>query len=94
MSRYISIESVAKAFSFHTVRPYVEWLEMIRDSILRGDIELANVREVKRGKWIYDKYGHPKCSNCNSIALQGMDLQHECSNFCPNCGADMRGEEE
>ena len=49
-----------------------------------------------RGKWIYvtveewmrtgRDYGH-HCSECDEMNESGG------SNFCPNCGADMRGEE-
>ena len=48
----------------------------------------------RKGKWIYHTeplacrpYGHYTCSLCNEIAWDN-------SNYCPNCGADMRGEEE
>ena len=39
----------------------------------------------KKGKWIdlWDRY---RCSACN------MEHSYE-ENFCPNCGADMRGEQ-
>lgn len=42
-----------------------------------------------QGKWIFHKdynescrYGCNQCGNLNNIS----------SNFCPNCGADMRGD--
>ena len=40
--------------------------------------------ERKKGEWIdlWDRY---RCSVCN------MEHNYE-ENFCPNCGADMRGE--
>ena len=41
--------------------------------------------EVKRGKWIDFKNGW-KCSACGK-------WNNETSNFCPNCGADMRERE-
>lgn len=46
--------------------------------------------ERKRGKWIIDRHGNWACDQC------GNDPYHcnmENMNFCPNCGADMRGEE-
>ena len=42
--------------------------------------------EPKRGEWIDFKNGW-KCSACGK-------WNNETSNFCPNCGADMRGEQE
>lgn len=48
--------------------------------------------EQKKGKWIYtdeamfgNPYGSYKCSVCDN------GMPHE-TNFCPNCGADMRGD--
>lgn len=53
--------------------------------------------ERKKGKWIYDgirgRFPACKCSICGYYEnadwalLQGV-------NFCPNCGADMRGDHE
>ena len=50
--------------------------------------------EHNRGKWIdetFEPWGlvyHPyKCDQCGEHSEAD-------SNFCPNCGADMRGEEE
>ena len=52
----------------------------------RHDLPAANVRPVVRGEWVQvmGKYDWMvKCSRCNGVPL-------ETSNFCPNCGADMR----
>lgn len=44
------------------------------------------VSEPKTGEWIEtDEYGGFKCDQC------GWDMVGT-SRFCPNCGADMRGE--
>lgn len=63
----------------------------------------ADVVEVKRGEWIcvYDsQYGETKvtCSVCEDdryingcyVGLDDEPLYDE-DNYCPNCGADMRG---
>ena len=47
--------------------------------------------QPRKGKWIYGEeskiignpYGHYRCDQCNEIV--GFE-----TNFCPNCGADMR----
>ncbi len=45
--------------------------------------------ERKTGKWI-----DGKCNRCGTHApFWAMSTAYYCSDFCPNCGADMRGEE-
>ena len=58
----------------------------------------ADVRENVKGNWLPQDnnktngmmsttvYYYPKCSVCGHCANY--------TNFCPNCGADMRGEEK
>jgi hypothetical protein len=63
------------------------------DKIYRALHEDTNVQNMHRGEWIahatavgdkeYIEYS--RCSECGEMALVRM-------NFCPNCGADMRGE--
>ena len=66
---------------------------------------LPSAQERKKGKWIEfdsdeDKYDIIKCSHCKHIFT--VDSYHwsdigfvkDDFNFCPNCGADMRGEED
>lgn len=51
--------------------------------------------ERKKGTWI--KVGHwgrsYKCNQCgNFLDFYGVNVGRGDANFCPNCGADMRGE--
>ena len=55
----------------------------------------------QKAKWELDNDKLPICSNCGKIALQRVfvkvphliqDVRFVMFNFCPNCGADMRGE--
>ena len=48
--------------------------------------------ERRKGKWIDEIY----CSECGWVneVEPGFIGLVKCFNFCPNCGADMRGEEE
>lgn len=41
-----------------------------------------------KGRWIEYEMIY-ECSNCQIIRAKGMTGKY---NFCPNCGADMRGE--
>jgi predicted RNA-binding Zn-ribbon protein involved in translation (DUF1610 family) len=58
------------------------------------DIPAADVRSVRRGKWI--KYAPHNsdmmtCSECEQYWI--LDGDQYDYHFCPNCGADMRAEE-
>lgn len=53
--------------------------------------------ERKKGRWIDQDDGayYPvECSECRKIPLFDVDGDYRLSNFCPNCGADMRGEQD
>lgn len=57
---------------------YREWLE---------SLPAEDVRPVVRGTWVYDDEDiYPHCSEC-------LTQENGRRNFCPNCGADMRGRE-
>ena len=50
----------------------------------------SDTRPVVHGKWVKNKYGIPMCSVCGGSQMCDHG-GHICkSNFCPNCGADMR----
>ena len=51
-----------------------------------ADAPTADVRENVHGEWVETESVYYICSLC------GDDSYYE-SNFCPNCGADMRGSE-
>lgn len=44
-----------------------------------------------QGNWIQIDETKCKCSECNVITLIAMYPRGQ-KNFCPNCGADMRGD--
>lgn len=51
------------------------------------------VEERRKGKWIGKPiagYSTVRCSCCEEVFLENEGKW----NYCPNCGADMRGEEE
>ena len=62
----------------------------------------ADVRENVHGKWIYyetenDRYDEIKCPFCkktytvDAYRIDDIGFTATDFNFCPNCGADMRG---
>lgn len=51
----------------------------------------------KKGKWIYTRYYTWECSECKKNPTLGtgyVQRKDELFEFCPNCGADMRGESD
>ena len=64
----------------------------------RKDCPLVDEEPVKCGKWVDDAMGVLRCSECKTQApwkygRDYIDYRWK-ANYCPNCGADMRGEEE
>ena len=53
-------------------------------------VESCISRQPKRGEWLINTDGYyPYCSKCKKEPKSG-----EMTDFCPNCGADMRGEQD
>ena len=58
-----------------------------------NDIPTADVRENVKGEWIWGDEGY-HCSKCLFHAYGNtLDCLDGTYKYCPNCGADMRGEE-
>ena len=69
--------------------------------------ECEHFREDRKGVWV-DRYGgkyaNPRydCSKCKTPSLYKIEIDvlgndkilQAPTNFCPNCGADMRGAED
>lgn len=68
--------------------------ELNRDEIWQtiDEVSTADVRENVRGEWIYEGNGVFRCSFCGERYYLVDDAKLCDYNFCPNCGADMRGE--
>ena len=57
---------------------------------LRACVDDAPSIERKRGEWIDDDKHNHKYHRCSICGLGRFNWGED--NFCPNCGADMRGE--
>lgn len=57
-------------------------------------VPTADVRENVRGEWIPVTNGRGgfECSKCHDYAPSYQNGDDYLSHFCPNCGADMRGQ--
>ena len=52
------------------------------------------IEKRPHGKWIYKQihdYDYWECSNCGELCTEGTP---KTMNFCPNCGADMRSDND
>ena len=61
---------------------------------LLNQFPAADVEPVRHGRWIHTDmanrwFGKDECSECTYHESDRSDLSH--LNYCPNCGADMRG---
>ena len=58
---------------------------------IEGDYEIIGKYEARpQGEWVKEDEVHSKCSLCGFKYADYRIL----FDYCPNCGADMRGEEE
>lgn len=99
MSRYIDADKI----EYYETRVYdgydTEGSEYYKYEKLayKTDIDkmpTADVVEVRHGEWIkqirdYGKYCITEGFECSICGLELMDNDY---NYCPECGADMRGE--
>lgn len=52
-------------------------------------------KDRPKGKWENDKHDIPRCSECGYMPDYNDFIDdYYYSDFCPNCGSDMRGEDE
>jgi len=51
--------------------------------------------ERKKGQWMKEDRGHVEyCAVCDQCGFDWIWSDREYFKFCPNCGADMRGEND
>lgn len=102
--RYIEAERLKR----HMAQKPEEWRTPDERWLPERDIALyidtcpeADVVERKKGEWNVIWGGEVVCSECKMGAPEAMSgclanrhLEQIRTNFCPNCGADMRGERD
>ena len=86
MSEYKSCEAIIaeiqRTMDMQDLYLPVHFIELL------NDVPAADVKPVLRARWEICSDGYyPFCSNCRNEP-QGRSL----TDFCPNCGADMRGQ--
>ena len=94
MGDYISRKAL-----FHAVEDYASTHPVMNDNelfTLFCSVPAADVRPVVRVRWKAKDFHTVPCSECGfDMDIMTVDdhvLNH--ANFCPNCGADMREENE
>ena len=94
MAEYISknriydlINAVNSVNGFTSYEDYVGLLQDVETSTN------ANVQPLKRGRWIEVTPKHSRCSVCDTTCLIAVYPISKGANYCPNCGADMRTDE-
>lgn len=89
MDEYIRREDVIAWFM-----PYAHAGESIDADVVISDIKgmkAADVAPVRHGQW---EPGNPICPVCGENKFKDLDADIWCDwlpDFCPNCGANMRG---
>ena len=92
MARYIAADAFIESISVLGRYNGQEVINLMRHR------PTADVVEVVRGKWIRDvDYDYPCiCNKCGyQFAYKGAVIRcDDIFHFCPNCGADMRGDDD
>ena len=101
MSKWIDADALCDAMyheAFETDSEMQKWDSgcWIRYKMFENAIDKAPTIEPKRGEWIeFDtKWGRSLyyCTNCMETSEVPTVFGNPLYDFCPNCGADMRGD--
>lgn len=70
-----------------------------RNSILQNmqRDSAPTIEERKKGEWIHEGYDiQHGCDwiHCSVCGKRGINVPADLTNYCPNCGADMRGDKD
>ena len=94
MAEYIDREAVVDAvIGIYYDTPEINLTAEKFEAAING-IPAADVAPVRHGRWVEkEKYTFGIMYDCSLCENRILDNGHPW-NYCPNCGADMRGEEE
>ena len=101
MSRYVDLSERVTAQYYDA--EYEEWTQEtttiaeILDSVCDDYTVLPSEQQERmRGRWVpvTNGRGGYECDQCHNYAPSYQDGVEWLSDFCPNCGADMRGEQD
>lgn len=89
--RLIDADALKKKVRNECLMPY--WCYVLIDVAIS---DMPTIEERKKGKWEWSKLPitgavEQKCSICGTPFYMAFRLG---MNYCPNCGADMRGEDD
>lgn len=102
--RSIDADALKNAFSNMYREDYERWIKEVIDNAPTiepfekiGAICIENCGGYRpKGEWKYTGMGIYECTNCKAEYEAGISDHCNVNNseyrFCPNCGADMRGE--
>ena len=74
--------------------PYLHNEDELQPADVIADIRVQPVIDAKpvvRGEWIEEPYLLGVTRRCN-VCGENYGMPHGVFNYCPNCGADMRGD--
>ena len=96
MSRLIDADELLKAIANSgLIWETNECLDVIETLAVKKIVDDApTLEERPKGKWYYNYQNGWHCSICNKSVKDMPTVMGKADfNFCPNCGANMKGEE-
>lgn len=92
------LDALMKRYAAQGRKQVAEDYNFVRTVLMTAPtIPTIEARPVVRGEWVHDSIGFSDfwtCSACHEAWFFDYDPVRESTrvNFCPNCGADMRGD--
>lgn len=94
IDRQDAIDAIENDASHIAVTSQPMWEKGIITGMRAAEIVIKKLPSArKKGKWINNKCGLPACNQCGYMTPYDRAIDdYEYGNYCPHCGADMRGE--